>query len=177
MELLTARLRLRELEEGDAPACNAYESDPEVVRWQSHDVRTLAESLAYIRQVRAETADSPRHLFDLAITLRSTGELIGRCGFVVEERQASLWYILHRAHWGRGYVPEAARAVLDFAFSKLRLHRVTIDTDPRNAASIRVAEKLGMRKEAHHRQNAWIKGEWTDSLIFALLASEWRPPT
>ena len=91
MEIVTERLLLRELEEADAPACNAYESDPEVVRWQSHDVRTLDESLAYIRKVRAEQGESPRNLHDLAVVLRASNQLIGRCGMAVEERQARLW--------------------------------------------------------------------------------------
>jgi RimJ/RimL family protein N-acetyltransferase len=174
MELVTGRLVLRELEEADAPACNAYESDPEVVRWQSHDVRTLDESRAYIRKVRAEQAESPRNLYDLAVVLRASTQLIGRCGMAVEERQARLWYILGRAHWGHGYIPEAARALLDFAFRDLRLHRVMVDTDPRNGPSIRVAEKLEMRREAHHLKDAFYKGEWCDTLIYAILANEWK---
>jgi aminoglycoside 6'-N-acetyltransferase len=44
---------------------------------------------------------------------------------------------------------------------------------PENTASIRVAEKLGMRREAHFVENAWVKGRWTDSVIFALLDREW----
>jgi RimJ/RimL family protein N-acetyltransferase len=48
------------------------------------------------------------------------------------------------------------------------------DCDPRNPASVRVMEKLGMRQEAYFRENAFIKGEWCDSLIYALLDREWR---
>ena len=176
-ELGTARLLLRDFVEADFVSTHEYESDQQVVRYQTHGVRTAEESLAYIQRVRAESQHEPRRLFDLAIVLRAEQELVGRCGLYVsnpEMREASLWYVLNRRYWGRGLVPEAARVLLAFGFRTLGLHRVYVDSDPRNVASMRVAEKLGMRKEAHFRENAWIKGEWTDSVIFALLDREFR---
>jgi ribosomal-protein-alanine N-acetyltransferase len=176
MELLTVRLLLREFEERDAPDCNAYEREPEVARYQSSDVRTLDESLAYIRKSLATTRETPRRTFDLAIVLRADGRLVGRAGVHVTDptaREGTLWYVLHPAHWGKGYVPEAGRALLDFGFGELGLHRVFIDCDPRNLASVRVGEKLGMRREAHFVENAWIKGEWVGTLILAILDREW----
>lgn len=176
MELGTERLVLREFAERDAPACNAYESIEEVARYQSHPVRTLEESLEYIRESMATAREVPRRVFDLAIVLRETGGLIGRVGLAVkdpEAREGTLWYVLHPACWGHGYVPEAARAMLDYGFRELALHRVFVDVDPDNRASRRVAEKLGMRREAHFVENAWLKGRWTDSVIYALLEREW----
>ena len=58
-------------------------------------------------------------------------------------------------------------------FGQLGMHRLFGDCDPRNAASARLMERLGMRSEAHHVQNLWAKGEWCDSWIYARLASEW----
>ena len=176
MEILTERLRLRELEESDAEACNAYESDPEVVRYTSHGPRTLDESLAYIRKSRETLLAEPRGTFDFAVVLRASGELIGRAGIHVSDaalREGTIWYILNPAHWGEGYVPEAMRPLLAHGFGALGLHRVTADLDPANTASARVAEKLGMRREAHFVENAWIKGAWVDSVIYALLEREW----
>lgn len=180
MEITTSRLILRELAEYDAAAANAYESDPAVVRYQSHAPRSLTESLEYIKRVQRSTAEhTPRRLFDLAVTLRepSGSPLIGRAGLHITDPgsgQAELWYILHPAHWGRGYIPEALGALLQLGFGEHGLHRVIIDTDPRNHASIRVAQKLGMRQEAHLVENIFLKGEWCDSLIFALLDREWQ---
>ncbi len=175
MEIRTSRLVLREFVESDAARTNSYESDPEVVRYQSHEPRSLKESLAYIQKVLTSTASQvPRRLFDLAIT--QDGELVGRVGLHIkdpEAGEAELWYILHPAHWGKGLVPEAARAMLALGFEELGLHRIIVDTDPRNHASMRVAQKLGMRQEAHFVENFFAKGEWSDSLIFALLSREW----
>jgi hypothetical protein len=106
-----------------------------------------------------------------------TDRLIGRCGLGIRDSEigeAVLWYTLHPTYWGRGYTTEAALAIVDFGFRELRLHRIWADCDPANIASCRVIEKIGMRREAHLRENAKIKGKWVDSLIYAILAREWR---
>jgi [ribosomal protein S5]-alanine N-acetyltransferase len=68
---------------------------------------------------------------------------------------------------------EAARAILGVAFRELNLHRVWATCHVRNHASYRVMEKLGMRREAHFRKNAFEKNEWRDSYLYAILAEEW----
>lgn len=179
--LTTPRLLLREFEEADWRFTHPYESDPEVVRYQSHGVRTPEESRDYIREVMVLARETPRHVYDFAVVLREDQRLIGRCGMRItdpELREAMIWYVLDRSRWGQGYTSEAARAVADFAFGTLGLHRMWADCDPRNPASARVMEKLGMRQEAHFRENSFYKGEWCDSLIYAMLDREWRalPP-
>ena len=148
MQFETERLVLRELEESDAEACNEYERQPDVVRYQSFGPRTVAESLTYIKESMASAREVPRAIYDFAVVLRGADHPIGRCGFKVrsrDDREGALWYILHRAHWGRGIIPEVARVLLAFAFGELRLHRMIVDCDPANTASIRDAEKLGMQ--------------------------------
>ena len=54
------------------------------------------------------------------------------------------------------------------------LHRVIGRLEPRNVASARVLEKLGLRREAHLVENEWIKGEWQSELVYAILDREWR---
>jgi [ribosomal protein S5]-alanine N-acetyltransferase len=176
MRLETSRLLLRDFREDDWRATHAYESDPEVVRYQSFGPRTPEESQDYIARNLADLGQEPRWTYDLAVVLREEEHLVGRCGLHVSDpalREGVLWYILHRQYWGRGIMVEAARALLSFGFNELKLHRVWADTDPRNLPSIRILEKLGMRREAHFRENGYYKGEWTDSFIYALLAREW----
>lgn len=175
--LSTPRLLLREFEEDDWRATHPYEARPEVVRYLPYGVRTPEESRDYIRRVMGQARETPRHVYDFAVVRRDDNQLIGRCGMRLtapELREAMLWYVLEPSQWGKGYIPEAARALLDFAFGTLGLHRVWADCDPRNPASFRVMEKLGMRQEAHFRENAFYKGEWCDSLIYAVLDREWR---
>ncbi len=177
MDLHTPRLLLREFVESDAAEVNRYEADPEVVRYAIHGVRSLADSLAYIQGVRAEAQTKTRRLFEFALVRSEDARLIGRCGMKlsdVAENEAMLWYVLARDAWGHGYAAEAGRAVLGFGFDELRLHRIFVDIDPRNTASLRVAEKLALRREGHFLESSWNKGEWTDTVVFALLDREYR---
>jgi [ribosomal protein S5]-alanine N-acetyltransferase len=176
MRLVTARLVLREFAKDELLALHAFESDPEAARYQSYGPRTADGCRDLIRQALADPTEHPRRVYDLAVVRRAEGDLVGRCGLKIVDtalREGMLWYILHRAHWGQGYIPEATRALLDFGFAELGLHRVWADCDPANAASIRVLEKLGLGCEAHFRENARIKGAWVDSLIYAVLDREW----
>jgi len=177
MVLHTPRLLLREFVESDAALVNQYQADPAVVRYAMHGVRSLADSLLYIQGVHAEAQGKTRRVFEFALVRSEDARLIGCCGMQLscaEHSEAMLWYALARHAWGRGYAAEAGRAVLGFGFEELRLHRIFVDIDPRNRASLRVAEKLGLRHEGHFIEAAWVKGEWTDSVVFALLDREYR---
>jgi len=182
VEVRTARLTLREFVDDDFAAFHAVESDPEVARYQTFPPRTVADCRAYLAGARDDAASSPRRTYDLAIVLAEEDRLIGRCGLGrtdEEPDEALLWYTLLRTEWGRGYATEAARGMLDFGFRDLRLHRIWADCDPANAASFRVLEKIGLRREGHLLENAWIKGAWVDSLVYAILDREWiaSPPS
>lgn len=179
MRLETERLMLREFVEHDWARLFAIESDPEAVRYQSFGPRTAQESREYVRRCAQDARSRPRRTYDLAVVLRSTDELIGRCGLQRTEHEPGelvLWYMLDRAYWGHGYIPEAARALLDFGFAEVKAHRIWADCDPANTASIRVLEKLGLRREGRLVENAWVHGAWADSLIFAVLQREWPTP-
>jgi len=178
-ELATDRLLLRDFVEEDHLATNEYERDPNVVRYQGHGTRTLEESLDYIRRVIEESQAYPRRLYDLAVVLREEARVVGRCGLNLSagpNQDAALWYVLHPRLWGKGIIVEAARALVTFGFRELGLHRVWIDCDPENHASARVAEKLGMRREAHMRENVWFRDRWVDTFIYAVLDRDWPPP-
>lgn len=174
--LRTERLLLREFAEDDWPALHAVESRPEIARYQSFAARTEDESRACVLGALADATENPRRTWDLAVVLAENGRLVGRCGFGLDDdrAQAMLWYTLHPDAWGRGYATEAARALVDYGFRELGLHRVWADCDPANAASWRVLERIGMRREGHVREHAFVKGEWVDSLIYAILAREWE---
>jgi ribosomal-protein-alanine N-acetyltransferase len=83
-------------------------------------------------------------------------------------------YWIDRDLAGRGYVPEAVVVVLAFAFDTIALHRVEISIIPRNRASLRVVEKLGMRSEGVAERYLEIDGNWEDHAKFAMTAEEWN---
>ena len=174
MELATDRLVLRELVEADAARFFAIETAPGVSRYLTRIYEREDQALEYIRGIMVEAHEVPRLAFDFAVT--RGGEMIGRCGMKRDDGQpadAMIWYVFDPAHHGHGYATEAARALMAYAFEELKLHRVWADVDPRNPASLRVCERLGMRKEAHHIENVFIRDEWCDTVIYAVLRREW----
>lgn len=83
-------------------------------------------------------------------------------------------YWIDRDMAGRGYTPEAVVVVLAFAFDTIALHRVEVSIIPRNHASLRVVEKLGIRAEGIARKYLEIDGEWEDHAKFAMTVEEWH---
>ncbi|WP_145004345.1 GNAT family N-acetyltransferase [Kocuria marina] len=91
-------------------------------------------------------------------------------------RIADVGWVLDPAHAGRRFAGEAVAEVLRVAFEHYGLHRVVAQMDARNTASARLATAVGMRREAHMRQDWWNKGEWTDTLVFGMLAEDRDAP-
>ena len=101
--------------------------------------------------------------------------MIGDLYFTIasaEHQTAEIGWTLNPEYQGQGYMTEAATAVLKLAFEVLRLHRVKADLDGRNTTSAALCERLGMRQEAYFVKDMWSKGEWTDTIVFGLLAGE-----
>lgn len=88
-------------------------------------------------------------------------------------QNAYLGYWIDQARAGEGYTPEAVALVLQFAFEQLNLHRVQISIVPRNTASRRVVEKLGLRNEGTAVRYLEIDGVWEDHVRFAVTSEEW----
>jgi [ribosomal protein S5]-alanine N-acetyltransferase len=176
MILGTERLRLRDFVEHDWEAMHAIEGDPQAVRYQAFPPRTEADCRVYI--ARDFASRSPlRSCFDLAVTLASTGRMIGRVGLDLkapDKRVGEMWFILERTSWGHGLMPEAAACLADFGFQEKKLHRIFLECDPRNLGAVRLAEKLGMTREGLLREHVFVKGEWCDSLVYGVLAREWN---
>jgi [ribosomal protein S5]-alanine N-acetyltransferase len=175
--LETARLVLREFSDDDAPAVHAYAADPEVVRYLDWGPNAPEETAGFLALARSAREAVPRTAYHLAIVLKAADRLIGGCR--IEIRSAAngsgdLGYVLDRQHWGRGYATEAMRALMDFGFGRLALHRIWATCDVDNHASARVLGKLGMRREGHLRQTVRRKGDWRDSYLYAILQPEWR---
>jgi RimJ/RimL family protein N-acetyltransferase len=175
--IVTEHLALRDLEASDAQRIFEYRSRPEVSRFQSWGVHSVDEIQSHIRGLSAAAPGMPGSWYQIGITLLSSSELIGDCGFHVlstEPRQAEFGIALAPELQGRGYATEALRALLDYLLIKLGKHRVFGSVDPRNARSMRLMQRVGMRKEAHFVKSLWFKGEWVDDVVFAILASDWK---
>ena len=173
----TKRLLLRPTTLDDLDAVYALHSRDDVTRdlpWHSRsrdEVRNVLEERARMTDLRKND-----DTLVLAIVLRETGALVGELYLMLrraEHRQGEIGYILHPDYHGHGYATEAARTALRLQFEHFGMHRVEAVCVSRNEPSWRVMERLGMRREAHFHENEFFKGEWTDDLIYAMLAREW----
>ena len=88
-------------------------------------------------------------------------------------QNAYVGYWIDEAQAGNGYVPEALVVATRFAFEDLKLHRLQVAVIPRNRASRRVAEKLGLRDEGTALRYLAINGVWEDHVRYAMTAEEW----
>ncbi len=173
----TARLRLRRFREEDAGSILALYGNPQVVRYlytepmQSDGVREALE-----RRLRPTTLESEGDVLEFAAELLSNGEFVGAMTLFYrssQHRRGEIGYTIAPRFWGQGFAKEGATALLKIGFELLELHRLEGQCDARNLASARVLQKIGMREEAHLRENEFVKGEWTDTLLFAMLVDEW----
>jgi len=120
----------------------------------------------------------PRAQYEFAITLAETGELIGGCGIGKRSEQPKIGligYVLNKAFWNRGYGTEASKALIEFGFTQLALHKVSAFCDSNNIGSNRVLQKSGMKLEGRLRENFVRRGKWTDEMLYSMLEREWNP--
>jgi ribosomal-protein-alanine N-acetyltransferase len=89
-------------------------------------------------------------------------------------KSCTVGYWVDRAFAGRGITPTALALVIDHCFDAVGLHRVEVDIRPENTASLRVVEKLGLRREGYYERFLDIDGAWRDHVAFAVTAEEAR---
>jgi RimJ/RimL family protein N-acetyltransferase len=171
-KLETPRLILRRIREDDLAALVAYRNDSRVAQyqmWKSYDEIKAKELIT-------DKNPGDEGYFQFALETKATGELIGDFMLKTQEdkRLAEIGYTLAFNFHGKGLAREAATAVIDYAFSILKIHRLSATADPRNLASLKLLGRLGFRKEAHFVKSLWFKGMWADDVVYGLLEEEWQ---
>jgi RimJ/RimL family protein N-acetyltransferase len=171
----TERLLLRPYREDDLDVLHDIQSRPEVVRYLYWEPRTREKVEQVIRD-STDRIDGEDSGLTLAIQPRGSDTMVGDVVLMYRSevhRQGEIGFVLHPDHQGHGYATEAARTMLRLGFEQLGLHRIVGRLEARNAASAAVLERLGMRLEAHLRENEWVKGEWQSELVYAMLETDW----
>jgi RimJ/RimL family protein N-acetyltransferase len=174
--ITTERLALTGLVPADAPCVYAYRADPEVSRYQAWLPKSLDEVRQFIDDLQSVPLDTPGTWFQFGIRFKESGLLVGDAGIhfpADQPHQAEIGITVAPGHQGRGIATEAVRGLLGRLFAPPARHRVYGSVDPRNRASIALLARVGMRQEAHFRKSLWLRGEWVDDLVFAILESEW----
>jgi len=174
VELKTKRLLLRPFTMSDSGDVFEYASNPEWGRYLINIPQpfTLKDAGEFV--TRFSNLDSWDKLPMFAIVLE--GKVVGEIylnDLDLQNKRAELGYSLSRVHWGNGLIPEAARAVMGWAFDTFNLNKIYSICDPRNERSLRVLEKLGMIKEGVLRNHIIWQGEVRDLSYYGILRHEW----
>lgn len=138
-------MTLRRLHPGDLAAFQAYRHDPEVGRWQGWQPQTDAQALAFLDEMATCPLFAPGTWTQLAIADDLTGQLIGDIGIHLsaDGADAEFGFTLARAAQGRGLASAAVRAAMHLVFQETAVQRIQAQTDARNAACLRLLERLG----------------------------------
>lgn len=174
--LETERLRLNgwNLSDEDIDGLYAYAKNPNVgpnAGWKPHESREESRKII-------EELFLPHEVW--AIREKETGRIIGSIGLEPDRRREDvrsmeMGYSLEEESWGKGYMTEAARAVIDYAFGELGLVVLAICTGPENHRSQRVIEKCGFQYEGRQRKGYHIyDGTDRDNLMFSIIREEWE---
>jgi RimJ/RimL family protein N-acetyltransferase len=174
--LRSERLVLDAVREGDEPALFGIFRDEQAMRYWSTTAWPDARPATVLIE-RARELHERGEAIRWALRRAPDAPLLGTAtlfGISAANRRAELGYILGREHWGSGLMHEALAAILEWAFAVLGLHRVEADTDPRNAASLALLERLGFVREGLLRERWIVGGEVAHSVLLGLLAADWR---
>lgn len=174
--LATKRLLLRPFNEADAPVVQKLAGDKKVAATTAEIPHPYEDGMAESWIATHEAGWNLGRGLVLAITVRPEDPIIGAVGFTIEpeHESAEIGYWVGVPFWGNGYCTEAARALIDFGFSTLALHRIHAHHLGNNPASGRVLEKVGMTCEGTSPE-AFLKwGEYLDIHRYGILHSQWK---
>jgi [ribosomal protein S5]-alanine N-acetyltransferase len=173
--LVTERLALRELRDGDAAAVATGAGDKRVAKYLIQVPTPYPVSLAKRWVIARREWWALGRGVTLAVTRRDEDKLLGTVSLrrYARDRRAELGYWLAVPAWGDGIATEAVRAIVDFGFRELVLARIYAQVIEGNGGSIRVLEKLGMVHEGIKRQHVRKGHRLCDVVLYGLLRSEW----
>ncbi|WP_027475071.1 GNAT family N-acetyltransferase [Curvibacter gracilis] len=174
--LHTSRLNLREIVESDAENIRQIHGDAEYMRWFGSDPVLDLEGAKKLIATFASWRKEPVSGARWAIELRGQPGLIGTCGLFRWNRNwrsCIIGYEIAPAHQGRGYVKEAANAIIAWGFREMQLNRIEAQVHPDNAASIALLEAFGFPQEGRQREVGYWAGRHHDLLQYALLNAQW----
>jgi len=169
--LESERLCFRKLTDEDAPEVLALRGNSKTMQFIPRPLIVDVEgALGHIKMINDKIDENLD--INWAVTQKENDKCIGIMGFYrtqPEHFRTELGYMILPEHWGKGYVTEAVKTLLNFAFNTLNFHSIEAVIDARHTASERVLKKVGFEKEAHFKENFYYNNEFTDTKIYSLL--------
>ena len=181
LPVTTERLTLRLFTAADVDDMAAYQGLDEVARYLYRPPRSRQECAEVIERASAGSRwEADGDALVLAVARRDEPGVVGEVVLRLQSaaaRQVEIGWVLNPAHQGRGYATEAAAAAAALAFDHLGAHRLFARLDVENTGSVRVCERLRMRREAHLVENdVDLAGRWGSEYVYAILEDEFRAP-
>lgn len=145
---------------------------------KSTKIDSLREAKENLKKSIKESKKKCRKKYFFAITDKKQKYYIGAIGYTVEvinekkEKVVELGYFIKNKYWNKGYVTEAGKAVIDFAFNKDNVIKIEASCLKINKASEKVMIKLGMKKEGELRNHQYHEAEWKDRVLYGLLKED-----
>lgn len=178
IEILTARIKLRFIEMSDLNSIHELHSLPETDEFNALGIpQHINETKSTIEPWVADNKLSKIKNYTFAIETKSDELFIGLFGLKLgneKYKRGEVWYKIHSDYWNNGYATESLRAVIDFGFDHLKLHRIEAGCAVENIGSIKVLEKVGMIREGRGRQLLPLKSGWSDNFEYAMLETDAR---
>lgn len=174
VKFATERLAIKPFEDGDLEDLFEIQSDEETVRYLLHEGWTEANKVEKFKDHTANKSFTEETPVNLAVVLED--KVIGDLYVTYTDmpNTVEIGYTFSQNYRGKGYAKEAVQGFMATLFDQYQVHRIVANLDARNAGSRALCERRGMRMEAHFIQDFWSKGEWTDSYVYAILASEFK---
>ena len=171
--LNTSRLELRLVALSDLKNVHTLLTRPEVDEFNTLGIpKNIEETRTILQDHLSDLKKVPIKRFTFAITLKETQEFIGMMAINLGNQKynaAELWFKLHPSYWNNGYGTEAVKALVDFGFKSLKLHRIEAGCAVQNIGSLKIMERIGMQREGRRRKTLPLKSGWTDNYEYAIL--------
>jgi|SRR5690625_3902930 len=172
LEFNTERLIIRAYQHNDLEDVFTIYSNDDICKYLLHDKWTyenMHEEFSKKRENNLLTEETP-----LSLAVVCDAKVIGDLSvwYTGMKDTVEIGYSFSKEASGNGYATEAVSALVKTLFTDFNVHRIQANLDARNKASQKLCERVGMRKEAHFTQDFWNKGEWTDSIVYGMLASD-----
>ncbi len=169
----TERVQLLPIQLNDIKLIHQIFSEPNVARYNSIGIpKSIEETESIIKPIIESTIEpDPNHLVWIA-RLKRDNAFIGDVGLKLKAKRyqsAEIYFSFLPDYWNLGYCTEIAKAIIRYAFEDLNLHRIEAGCAVDNIGSIRVLEKIGMRREGHSRKILPLKSGWSDNYECAVL--------
>jgi ribosomal-protein-alanine N-acetyltransferase len=180
IQLYTERLRIRDHFLGDLTEHHELLSDEISMRYLP-DIRTkdIEESKENLIKSIEESNSKNRKLYFFRIETKNTKEYIGEIGYTVKKETSfgkivDVGYFTKEKYWGKGYTTEALKKVIEYAFEKDNVYRISTGCIKENIGSEKVMIKCGMIKEAEHKEYQLHENKLKDRVEYRLLKHEWK---